>query len=126
MDLDAVRVAVEAEFGEGALDRATRAGEPRRKGWFRGEGGRTAFSASAKKVLELSLRESLRLRSGEIAVGHLVLGLIRDDKGLGARVLAEHGLDLAAVRRAVETRLGTPAGQQRRSAGGAGANETVR
>ncbi|WP_371500891.1 hypothetical protein OG871_29335 [Kitasatospora sp. NBC_00374] len=110
VDLDAVREAVEAVFGEGALDPP--AEEPaRRRGWFRsgeakgGRGGRSPFTARARKTLELSLRESLRLESGRIATGHLVLGLLREGEGLGAKVIADHGLDFAAVRRTVEATL---------------------
>ncbi|WP_405363811.1 Clp protease N-terminal domain-containing protein [Kitasatospora sp. NBC_00085] len=57
-------------------------------------------------MLELSLRESIRLKSGEIAVGHLLLGVLREGEGLGVRVIADHGLDVNAVRRAVEATLG--------------------
>ena len=111
VDLDAVREAVEAAFGEGVLDGPPAPPESRRRGWFRGEGaGRMAFTGQAKKVLELSLRESLRLGSGDIALGHLVLGLLREGQGLGLRVIVDHGLDLAAVRRAVEAALVRPAG----------------
>jgi ATP-dependent Clp protease ATP-binding subunit ClpA len=108
VDLDAVREAVESVFGEGALD-APPEEEPKRRGWFRsggGFGGHIPFTARAKKVLELSLRESLRLKSGEIAVGHLLLGVLREGEGLGARVIAEHGLDPKAVREAVERKVG--------------------
>ncbi|MFC9329302.1 Clp protease N-terminal domain-containing protein [Kitasatospora sp. NPDC057015] len=108
VDLDAVRDAVEAAFGEGALDGPGPERERRGRGWFKG-GGRVPFTGRAKKVLELSLRESLRLKSGEIAVGHIVLGLLREGEGLGARVIADHGLDFAAVREAVEARLSAPA-----------------
>ncbi|MBV2151657.1 Clp protease N-terminal domain-containing protein [Kitasatospora sp. SUK 42] len=107
VDLDAVRAAVESAFGKGALD-APPEEEPKRRGWFRtggAGGGHIPFTARAKKVLELSLRESLRLKSGEIAVGHLLLGVLREGEGLGARVIADHGLDAAAVRRAVEATL---------------------
>ncbi|MFE4971914.1 Clp protease N-terminal domain-containing protein [Kitasatospora sp. NPDC056651] len=68
------------------------------------------LAARAKKVLELSLRESLRLKSGEIAVGHLLLGVLREGEGLGAWVIADHGLDPDAVRRAVEEELGRTPG----------------
>ncbi|MEV7780774.1 Clp protease N-terminal domain-containing protein [Kitasatospora sp. NPDC088351] len=107
VDLDAVREAVESVFGEGALDAPPGEG-PRRRGWFRSEarGGRTPFTAGAKKALELSLRESLRLKSGRIAVGHLLLGVIREGEGTGARVIADHGLDPAVLRRAVDAVLG--------------------
>ncbi|MEU9076465.1 Clp protease N-terminal domain-containing protein [Kitasatospora sp. NPDC048538] len=108
VDLDAVRAAVESEFGEGALDVPAGDG-PRRRGWFRAAESRPArarFSARARKVLELSLRESLRLKSGQIAVGHLLLGVLREGEGFGARVIVDHGLDPRAVRRAVEAELG--------------------
>ena len=106
VDLDAVREAVEAAFGEGALDGPPAPQEGRRRGWFKGEGGgRTQFTGRARKVIELSLRESLRLGSGDIGVGHLVLGLLREGQGLGSRVIADHGLDPATVRRAVEAEL---------------------
>lgn len=105
VDLDAVREAVEAAFGEGALD-APAEPERRRRGWFKSDGGRSPFSAAARKTLELSLRESIRLGSGNIAVGHILLGLLREGEGLGARVIADHGLDAAAVRRAIESKLG--------------------
>ncbi|MGW4896575.1 Clp protease N-terminal domain-containing protein [Kitasatospora sp. NPDC004240] len=106
VDLDAVREAVEAVFGEGALD-APAEEEPRRRGWFRSEPRmrRTSFSARARKTLELSLRESLRLKSGRIGTAHLLLGLLREGEGLGAKVIADHGLDFAAVRRALEATL---------------------
>ncbi|MFJ9696437.1 Clp protease N-terminal domain-containing protein [Kitasatospora sp. NPDC101183] len=107
VDLGAVREAVESVFGEGALD-APAAEEPKRRGWFRSGSvhfGRAAFTAPAKKAVELSLRESLQLRSGRIDVGHLLLGVIREGQGLGVRVIVDHGLDLAAVRGAIEGAL---------------------
>ncbi|MFE3501057.1 Clp protease N-terminal domain-containing protein [Kitasatospora sp. NPDC059160] len=107
VDLDAVREAVEAAFGEGALDAPPEEGR-KRWGRFR-SGGSTAghirFSTPAKKALELSLRESLRLGSKEIGVGHLLLGVLREGEGLGVLVVADHGLDTAAVRQAVEAEL---------------------
>ncbi|MFG2918654.1 Clp protease N-terminal domain-containing protein [Kitasatospora sp. NPDC048298] len=116
VDLGAVREAVESVFGKGALD-APPEEESKRRGWFRSGGGRGSgasghvpFTARAKKALELSLRESLRLRSREIAVGHLLLGVLREGEGLGARLVVEHGLDPDAVRRAVEGRLGASPG----------------
>ncbi|MBP0453609.1 hypothetical protein J5Y04_29295 [Kitasatospora sp. RG8] len=108
VDLGAVREAVESVFGEGALDAPDEEPAARRRGWFRSEpkARRSPFTAPARKVLELSLRESLRLKSGHIAVGHLLLGVLREGEGLGAKVIAGHGLDAQAVRRAVEATLG--------------------
>ncbi|MFJ8476581.1 Clp protease N-terminal domain-containing protein [Kitasatospora sp. NPDC094011] len=107
VDLDAVRAAVEAAFGEGALDDPPEEGR-KRWGRFRSGGsvgGHIPFSSPAKKTLELSLREALRLKSKEITLGHLLLGLLREGEGLGVLVIADHGLDPSAVRRAVEAEL---------------------
>ncbi|MFE9425857.1 Clp protease N-terminal domain-containing protein [Kitasatospora sp. NPDC006697] len=108
VDLDAVREAVESVFGQGALD-APAQDEGRRRGWLRGGSrrGHMPFTARAKKALELSLRESVRLKSGHIAVAHLLLGVIEEGEGLGARVIVDHGLDPKAVRQAVEAQLAT-------------------
>jgi ATP-dependent Clp protease ATP-binding subunit ClpA len=78
IDLDAVREAVEATFGPGALDP-----EPP-KGC-----ARIPFTPRAKKVLELSLREALRLQHNYIGTEHILLGLIREGDGIAARILAE-------------------------------------
>jgi ATP-dependent Clp protease ATP-binding subunit ClpA len=88
IDLEAVRQATEAAFGPGALDP-----QPRRR-----PTGHMPFTKRAKKVLELSLREAVRLQDGHIGTGHILLGLIREGEGLGALVLTEMGLDLAGLR----------------------------
>ncbi|MFC4051634.1 Clp protease N-terminal domain-containing protein [Actinomadura syzygii] len=95
IDLDAVREATERTFGEGALDAP--AGE---RGAVRK--GHIPFTPRAKKALELSLRQSLRLKSGDIRAGHLLLGLLQDEKSLSARLAAEAGADLPALRAEAE------------------------
>jgi len=57
IDLSAVRDRVEAAFGAGALDR-----EPARRRGRSATRGAVPFSRRARKSVELSLRESLRLR----------------------------------------------------------------
>ena len=64
--------------------------------------GHIPFSPRAKKVLELSLREALRLKHRSIGTEHILLGLIREGEGLGALVLAEAKVDVAELRRTVE------------------------
>ena len=61
-------------------------------------GGHLPVTPRAKKVLELSLRESLALRHERIGTEHLLLGLVRADDGVGARVLVGFGADGASVR----------------------------
>jgi hypothetical protein len=70
----------------------------------RGEGsptGHIAFTSRAKKVLELSLREALGLGHNYIGTEHILLGLIREEEGIAARVLAGHDADLDRVRQEV-------------------------
>ncbi|RJQ32095.1 MAG: ATP-dependent Clp protease ATP-binding subunit [Actinobacteria bacterium] len=56
------------------------------------------FTPRAKKVLELSLRESLQLGHNYIGTEHILLGLIREGEGIAARVLTNLGADLEKVR----------------------------
>jgi ATP-dependent Clp protease ATP-binding subunit ClpA len=100
IDLDAVRDVAEATFGPGALD------APRR-GKRRGAPGHIPFTSRAKKVLELSLREALAMRSNRIADGHIALGLLREGQGLAAKVLHDRGIDLQALRADVSAALGS-------------------
>ena len=97
IDLEAVRSTVEASFGEGALD-----GSP---AGSRLPGGHIPFSPRAKKVLELSLREAIALKSKSIADGHIALGLLREGEGLAMKVLADRGIDAATLRREITAAL---------------------
>ncbi|MCC3280442.1 hypothetical protein LJ754_14925 [Arthrobacter sp. zg-Y40] len=76
IDLEEVRRAVDAQFGEGTLDAAGPANAPRRRRFGLG-GGHIPFTAAAKAVLTSSLRESTARRDGYIGVEHLLLGLLR-------------------------------------------------
>lgn len=97
IDLDAVREKVEATFGPGALDRPGRGGSPGR--------GHIPFTPRAKKVLELGLREALALHSKEIRPDHLLLGLLREGEGLGAKALFDAGVDLRLLADQMRTEL---------------------
>jgi hypothetical protein len=59
------------------------------------------FTPRSKKVLELSLRESLQLGHDRVGTGHLLLGLIREGDGVAAQVLVRLGADLNQVRQQV-------------------------
>ena len=63
--------------------------------------GPIPFTQRAKKVLELSLRESLNLGHGTITSGHVLLGLAHDPDGIAMEVLAGLGADETAIRAAV-------------------------
>jgi ATP-dependent Clp protease ATP-binding subunit ClpC len=59
------------------------------------------FTPRAKKVLELALREALKLSHNYIGTEHILLGLIQEGDGVAAQILAEHAADLTVVRAAV-------------------------
>ena len=90
IDLGQVRRRVEEAFGPGALDRTPAAGGSR----FRGH---LPFDRSAKKALELALREALGLGHNHIGTEHLLLGLLHAE-GLARTVLTERGVRLEATR----------------------------
>jgi ATP-dependent Clp protease ATP-binding subunit ClpA len=56
------------------------------------------FTPRAKKVLELSLREALSLKSDYIGTEHLLLGLVTEGMGVGAQILVKLGAPPQAVR----------------------------
>jgi ATP-dependent Clp protease ATP-binding subunit ClpA len=67
----------------------------------RGQQGHIPFTPRAKKVLELSLREALSLRSEIIGTEHLLLGLIAEGEGVGAQILERLGAPAETVRERV-------------------------
>jgi ATP-dependent Clp protease ATP-binding subunit ClpA len=97
IDLDEVRRQVEDAFGPGALDRTRAAGRGRR--WF---AGHIPFDRSAKKVLELGLREALRLEHDYIGCEHILLGMLHPGTGAAQRVLVGRGVSQDASRIIVE------------------------
>jgi ATP-dependent Clp protease ATP-binding subunit ClpC len=68
------------------------------------------FTPRAKKVLELSFREALRLNHDYIGTEHLLLGLIGEGEGVAAQVLMQLGADLSRVRQRVIELLSGAAG----------------
>jgi ATP-dependent Clp protease ATP-binding subunit ClpA len=95
IDLDEVRRQVEVAFGPGALER-TRAARGK------GAGKHVPFDRPAKKSLELSLREALRLDHSYIGSEHILLGLLHTETGAAHHILASRGVTLAGMRAAVE------------------------
>ena len=100
IDVEQVRARVEESFGPGALERARLCGGPGRRS------PHIPFSCRSKKVLELSLREALRLRHNYIGTEHILLALLREGEGLAAQVLAESGVRADDLRSSVLAALG--------------------
>ena len=63
--------------------------------------GHIPFTPRAKKVLKLSLRESLQLGHPYIGTEHILLGLIREGEGVAAQVLVRLGADVETTRHQV-------------------------
>jgi prophage maintenance system killer protein len=93
-DVGSARRRVEAIIGRG--DPTTDRGKP-------------PFTPRSKKVLELSLREGLALDHNYIGTEHMLLGLLREGEGVGAQVIHDEGIDLAALRDAVLAEVGAMA-----------------
>jgi ATP-dependent Clp protease ATP-binding subunit ClpC len=64
------------------------------------------FTPRAKKVLELSLRESLQMGHNYIGSEHILLGLIREGEGVAAQVLTSLGVRLDDLRATVRGLVG--------------------
>ncbi len=88
IDLDAVRRKAEEAFGPVALDRSGRR---------RNVTGHIPFTPRAKKVLELGLRESLRMKHRWIGPEYILLALLREWQGVAAVLLSERGVTHVAV-----------------------------
>jgi prophage maintenance system killer protein len=63
--------------------------------------GHIPFTPRAKKVLELSLREAMRLGQHQIGTEHILLGIAREGEGIAAQVLTDLGAEPSRVRQRV-------------------------
>src|SRR5437773_1158813 len=81
------------------------------------------YTSRAKKVLELAMSEARELNHSYVGTEHLLLGLLREEKGIAAQVLTDAGVNLEQARAETLRLLGsempsTPSG------GGTGAQPT--
>ena len=93
LDATAIRRAWRRHLARGALQRARRGP------------GHLPFRADARRCLELSAREATRLRSGNVRVEHLALGILCDPGPLLSPILVALGVDVPALRRDLELLL---------------------
>ena len=73
--------------------------------------GQLPFTPRAKKVLELSMEEAGNLGHNYIGTEHLLLGLIKENEGIAAKVLTNLGVKLEDVREEVLEFLGAEPGE---------------
>ncbi len=82
--------------------------------------GQIPFTPRAKKVLELALREALSLGHNYIGTEHILLGLVRENEGVAARILLDFDADSEKIRNEVIRMLSGPGGRRQGSGAGAG------
>jgi hypothetical protein len=70
--------------------------------------GQIPFTPRAKKVLELALKEALSLGHKHIGTEHILLGLVRVNDGVAARILLDFDADAETVRNEVIRTLSGP------------------
>ena len=80
--------------------------------------GQIPFTPRAKKVLELALREALSLGHNYIGTEHILLGLVRENEGVAARILLDFDADAEKIRNEIIRMLSGPGRRQGGSAGG--------
>ena len=66
------------------------------------------YTSRAKKVLELSMMEARELHHPYIGTEHLLLGLLREEKGIAAQVLTDARISISAARAEVLRLIGSP------------------
>lgn len=85
IDLDKVRDQLARAFGANALDWAGARGGGRGR-----RRGRIPLTRSAKKVLELALREAIARKDNWIGCEHILLGMLRGGDDVAITLLTKH------------------------------------
>src|SRR3974377_2055706 len=80
--------------------------------------GQIPFTPRAKKVLELALREALSLGHNYSGTEHILLGLVRENEGVAARILLDFDADAEKIRTKILRMLSAPARRQAGAQGG--------
>ncbi len=109
VDLDEIQQKIEDTVKKGKAAQAT--------------GPDLPYTSRAKKVLELAMSEARELNHSYVGTEHLLLGLLREEKGIAAQVLTDSGVNLDAARTETLRLLGTempPGGPPTAQAGAGG------
>lgn len=97
VDLDEIQQKIEDTVKKGKAAQAT--------------GPDLPYTSRAKKVLELAMAEARELNHSYVGTEHLLLGLVREEKGIAAQVLTDTGVNLEAARAETLRLLGNEAPQ---------------
>ncbi len=93
VDLDEITLKIEETVKKGKAAQAT--------------GPDLPYTSRAKKVLELAMAEARDLNHSYVGTEHLLLGLLREERGIAAQVLTDSGVSLEAARAETLRLLGT-------------------
>jgi len=86
LDFETVRREVEKAVGKG----------PETK-----PGGEIPLTSRAKKVIEYAVEEATSLNHSYVGTEHILMGLLREEEGVAARVLTNLDIDIESVREEV-------------------------
>ena len=100
VNLDEVRQRIDETIKKGRSGQAT--------------GPDLPYTSSAKRVLELAMSEARELNHSYVGTEHLLLGLLRQQKGIAAQVLTRVGVDVDSVLEELGRILGTPIPMRKR------------
>src|ERR1700710_1932083 len=93
VDLEEVQQKIEEQVKKGKAAQAT--------------GPDLPYTSRAKKALELAMAEARDLNHSYVGTEHLLLGLLREEKGIAAQVLTDAGVNLDAAKAETLRLLGT-------------------
>jgi len=85
LDLETVRMGVEKQVGTGPAEHE----------------GKIPYTPRSKKVLALAKKEAAALKHTYVGTEHILLGILRENDGVAARVLKELEVDLETTRQQV-------------------------
>jgi ATP-dependent Clp protease ATP-binding subunit ClpC len=80
--------------------------------------GQIPFTPRAKRVLELALREAVALGHNYIGNQHILLGLVRENEGVAARILLDFDADAEKIRNEIIRMLSGPGRTLQKRGGG--------
>ena len=69
------------------------------------------FTARARNVITFAYEEANARRDDYLGTEHLLLGVLREGEGIGAKVLVQQGVDIAVVRSEIDHLVGAGAGK---------------
>src|ERR671925_634727 len=79
------------------------------------------FTERARQVVVLAQEEALSLNHNYIGTEHILLGLVRENEGVAARILLDFDADSEKIRNEVIRMLSGPGGRRSGSGQGSGA-----